>query len=216
MSSHHGRGRTARRSAARQLARSHHMPIGLGPDSSAIEHYPAPRWTHELRADLEHANARAQERTSSWSYLPPPHEPVAEAWGRLERERRAERLHRLAADRAQAAADAARRAAIDRARDKLGLNQPWAPVPLSASAGVRAAVAKAVAGCALPAVPPGASLPLGAGNRTRLDRLRDRREFPGLGEMPHGDGRAPLRAPAQTMAPQPVSRHNSTHAAEEG
>ena len=212
MPSHHGRGHAARRSAARQLARSRHMHFATCPDSSAVEHWPAPRWTHDMCSELADANARAWDLTSAWHYQPPLHEPVTEAWGRLDAERRAELLHRLAVDRAQASVDAATRRVIDRARGQLGLSHSWDPVPPSASAAVRTAVARAVAGCALPAVPPGASLPLGAGSRTRLDRLAGAQQC--LGASARGGTAAAQCRPVSAVLPQPVNDLDPTPAAE--
>lgn len=214
MASHHGRGHAARRSAARQLARTSHLHVAACPDSCAVDYFPAPRWTHDMRAALADENARARERSATWHYQPPPREPVAEAWGRLERERRAELLHHLAVDRARAAAEAAARAAIDRARGQLGLSHGWDPVPLSASAAVRAAVAKAVRGCTLPAVPPGAVLPLGAGNRTRLDRLAGGQLCSGLGDPACADGVAVQGQPRSTMLARPFAQGDAAPRAE--
>ena len=167
MPTRHGRGHQARRDALRSEVRA---TSGGLPDSTDARYWPAPRWTHELAAELRVRNANNRTAASPTALPAPLHEPVTEAWRELAHQREAEAVHLV--DYANAIDDA--NAAIDALRPR-GAQGSWRPLP----AGKRShAAARRNAAYAAAVVELGATLPLGHRSRVSLGTLRDRGAFP--------------------------------------
>ena len=162
----HGLGHKARRDGARSEARR----APTRPDSTDHRYFPAPRWTHELAAEL-HARNTSHLNAALLGVLPAPlHEPVTEAWRELAHQREAETVHLV--DYSNAIDDA--NAAVDALRP-IGAQGSWRPLP----GGKRSqAAARRNAVYAVAAVEPGATLPLGQRCRVSLATLRDRAAIP--------------------------------------
>ena len=167
MPTRRGHGHQARRDALRSEVRA---TAGGRPDSTDPRYWPAPRWTHELAAELRIRDAHDHTATSPTALPAPLHEPVTEAWRELAHQREAEAVHLV--DYANVIDDA--NAAVDTLRP-IGAQGSWRPLP----AGKRSqAAARRNAAFAAAAMEPGATLPLGHRSRISLVTLRERGTFP--------------------------------------
>ncbi len=161
----HGLGHKARRDGVRSEARR----PPTRPDSADPRYLPAPRWTHELAAEL-HARNISHLNAALPGVLPAPlHEPATEAWRELAHQREAEAVHLV--DYSNAIADA--NAAVDTLRPT-GAQGSWRPLPAAKRSQAAARRNTAYAAAALE---PGATLPLGHRSRISLGTLRDHGAF---------------------------------------
>lgn len=155
----HGLGHKARRDSARSEAR-----IRSRPDSTDPRYWPAPRWTHEMAGEAAAANDRRWATANAAEYLPPPREPITEAWAELEAQRATETLHRLDVAKAREAMHEAMQRAVSAVHGR-GAAWPRRESPLAPEAWstVRAAVRAASRAVQTPVPERGATLPLGPG-----------------------------------------------------
>ncbi len=156
-------GSQARRNALRSEVRA---TAGGRADSTNPRYWPAPHWTHNMAADAAAANARRWATAQHGEYIPPPHEPVTEAWAELEAQREAETRHRLDLARAREQMRRAEDQAALGVRRRRGASCAWprrdATVPPQEWGDTRRAAARAaVRGVRISPPQPGATRPLG-------------------------------------------------------
>ena len=156
----HGSGRRARRDAARSEA---HTPSR--PDSTDPRYWPAPHWTHNMATEAAAANDRRWAAAQHGEYIPPPRQPVTEAWTELEAQREAETRHRLDLARAREQMRRAEDQAALGVRSRRGASCAWpcrdSTMPPQEWGATRAAARAAVRALQIPPPEPGATRPLG-------------------------------------------------------
>lgn len=162
-----GHGHQQRRDAERSLVQSLERTQRTSGD---FDRWPAPRWTHELAAELQAANVAVQS-ASPGRYVPPSHEPFTEAWSELDAQRQAEILHQtdIANETERRERLLRQRLAALRSARHLGPTETVPPELWSAAAKIR----NGVQALPIPDMEPGATLPLGPRSRVGLDRLRE-------------------------------------------
>ncbi len=157
----HGSGRRTRRDAARSLA----PPTRA--DSTDPRYWPAPHWTHNMATEAANTNDRRWAAAQHGEYIPPPREPVTEAWTELEAQREAETRHRLDLDRAREQMRRAEDQAALGVRSRRGASCAWPrrdpSVPPQEWGDTRAAARAAARAARISPPKPGATRPLGPG-----------------------------------------------------
>ena len=164
MPTRHGHGHQARRNALRAEMAAAAMDRA---DSTDPRCWPAPHWTHNMATEAVAANDRRWATAQHGEYIPPPREPVTEAWTELEAQREAETRHRLDLDRAREQMRRAEDQAALGVRSRRGASCAWPrrdpSVPPQEWGDTRAAARAAARAARISPPKPGATRPLGPG-----------------------------------------------------